>query len=126
MPSILCVDDEPTQLILLKFAFERAGFTVLRANDGQEAVELTTQHRPDIILMDLMMPVKDGYQATVEIKAEPSLAHIPIVLYTAYDREVLAEQAKLAGAAEIIRKTTPPKALVAKIDELLASYQTES
>jgi twitching motility two-component system response regulator PilH len=126
MPSILCVDDEPTQLILLKFAFERAGFTVLSANDGQEAVELTTQHRPDIILMDLMMPVKDGYQATVEIKADSNLAHIPIVLYTAYDQEVLAEQAKQAGAAEIIRKTTPPKALVAKINELLASYQTES
>jgi len=126
MPSILCVDDEPTQLILLRFAFERAGFRVLSANNGQEAVELTNQHQPDLILMDLMMPLMDGYQATAAIKSNPALSHIPIVLYTAYDQTELVAQAKAAGAAEVIRKTIPPKALVSKINALLTSYQPES
>ena len=120
MPSILCVDDEPTQLILLEFAFKRAGFNVLSAADGQEAIEVAKQRRPNIILMDLMMPVKDGHEATVGIKAIPELAHIPIVLYTAYAQEELTREARKAGAADVIPKSTLPKALVGKIKELLA------
>jgi CheY-like chemotaxis protein len=121
MPSILCVDDEPTQLILLKFAFERAGFTVISAANGTEAVQIAKENRPDIILMDLMMPVKDGYETTVELKALPELAGTPIVLYTAYDRSDSARAALKAGAADIVRKSTTPKVLVSKINELLAA-----
>ncbi len=120
MATILCVDDDPTQLTLLKFAFQRAGFTVLRANNGQEAVDLTLAHHPDIILMDLMMPVKDGATATVEIKSTPAVADIPIVLFTAYETGDMARQAMAAGALEIIKKTIPPSTLVKKIKALLA------
>lgn len=119
MPSILCVDDEPTQLTLLNFAFKRAGFTVLSANDGQEAVEMAVQYKPDIILMDLMMPIKDGAAATVDIKANIATANIPIVLFTAYEKGNMAEAALAAGATEIVRKTTTPIDLVAKIRNLL-------
>jgi CheY-like chemotaxis protein len=122
MPTILCVDDEPTQLTLLDFAFTRAGFTVLRAQDGQEAVEMAQAHKPDIILMDLMMSYKNGAVATAEIKALPETAHIPIVLFTAYETEDLAQAAIDAGVLEIIRKTTTPSQLVAKINHILGSY----
>lgn len=120
MPSILCVDDEPTQLTLLNFAFKRAGFTVFSANDGQEAVEMAGQCNPDIILMDLMMPIKDGSAATMDIKTNTRTAHIPIVLFTAYEKGDMAETALAAGAIEIIRKTTTPVDLVAKIKNLLS------
>lgn len=119
MPTILCVDDEPTQLTLLKFAFRRAGFDVLLANDGREAVEIVQTSIPDVILMDLMMPVKDGATATAEIKALPGGADIPIVLFTAYERGELADRALAAGAQEIVKKTTPPTELVKKIQSML-------
>lgn len=119
MPTILCVDDEPTQLTLLNFAFKRSGFTVLVANDGQEAIDMTQKHKPDIILMDLMMPIKDGAAATKEIKANPETSHIPIVLFTAYEKGTMATDAVKAGALDIIRKTTTPVDLVAKIRGIL-------
>ncbi|MFQ5575697.1 MAG: response regulator [Anaerolineae bacterium] len=119
MPTILCVDDEPTQIILLDFAFKRAGFTVVCAHNGQEAVELARRHHPDIILMDLMMPVKDGASATADLKAIPSLADTPIILFTAYETGDLARKALAAGAQEIISKTTPPAKLVSKINQAL-------
>ena len=125
MPSILCVDDEPTQLILLQFAFERAGFSVTSAANGTEAVQIARDNRPDIILMDLMMPVKDGLETTIELKALPALADIPVVLYTAYDQSDSAKAALKAGAAEIVRKSTTPKVLVTKINQLLAANATK-
>jgi len=119
MATILCVDDEATQLILLQFAFERAGFSVLTATDGQGAIEVVQTEQPDIILMDLMMPRKNGYETTAEIKALPGFANTPIILYTAYAQAELASKAKAVGATDIIRKTTPPKELVTLIRTLL-------
>ncbi len=120
MPTILCVDDEFPQLTLLEFAFSRAGFNVICAHDGQEAVEKTQSAHPDIILMDLMMPLKDGAKATAEIKAIPALADIPIVLYTAYERGNAAQRALDNGAVEVIKKAIPPTQLVNKINRILA------
>ncbi len=120
MPTILCVDDDFPQLTLLEFAFSRAGFSVICANDGQEAIKKNLSAHPDIILMDLMMPVKDGAKATAEIKAISALADVPIVLYTAYDRENLAQQALDNGAVEVIKKAIPPTQLVKKINQILA------
>ncbi len=119
MPTILCVDDEPTQLTLLEFAFKRAGFRVLCAADGAEAVKLAKAHKPDLILMDLMMPVLDGAKATAKIKAYPATASIPVLLFTAYEKGTLAKTAMEAGALEIIPKTTTPSALVKKIKTLV-------
>ncbi len=119
MPTILCVDDDFPQLTLLEFAFNRAGFDVICANDGQEAIEKTRSTHPDIILMDLMMPQKDGAKATAEIKAIPALTDIPIVLYTAYNRGNAAQQALDNGAVEVIKKAIPPTQLVNKINQIL-------
>jgi CheY-like chemotaxis protein len=119
MPSILCVDDEPNQLILYRFAFGRVGFQVFSANNGQEAIEMAQTFKPDLILMDMMMPIMDGYQATVEIKTNAALAHIPIVLFTAYHHHALTEKAQKAGAAIVLPKTTPPSELLEKIQALL-------
>ena len=119
MPTILCVDDEFQQLTLLEFAFNRAGFSVICAYDGHEAVEKARSNHPDIILMDLMMPLKDGAKATAEIKAIPALADIPIVLYTAYERGNAAQRALDNGAVEVIKKAIPPAQLVNKVNQIL-------
>lgn len=119
MPTILCVDDEPTQLTLLEFAFRRAKMTVLKASNGKEAVEQAQNHHPDLILMDLMMPVMDGASATAAIKADPATADIPIVLFTAYETGEMAERALAAGATSLIKKTTSPRDLVETIKTML-------
>ena len=119
MPTILCVDDENIQRTLLKFAFTGAGFNVILAEDGQDAVDLAIEHKPDIILMDLMMPNKDGIEATREIKANVDLVHIPIVSYTAVEKGNLTKAVLEAGATKIIHKTTSPSDLVRQVKELL-------
>jgi CheY-like chemotaxis protein len=119
MPSILCADDDINQLILYRFVFERTGFQVILADNGQEAVDKAHIARPDLILMDMMMPVKDGCQAAGEIKADPKLAHIPIILFTAYQPHTLVERAAAAGSAAIVSKATTPSQLLTKIQDLL-------
>ncbi len=119
MPTILCVDDELSQLALLEFAFNRAGLTAICASDGYEAVEKTQSEKPDIVLMDLMMPTKDGATATKEIKAITSLAQVPILLYTAYDMGNAAQRALDNGALEVIKKTILPTQLITKINQIL-------
>ncbi len=119
MPTILCVDDETTQLTLLEFAFRRAKMSVLKASNGKEAIAQAQAHHPDLILMDLMMPVMDGASATVAIKSDPATADIPIVLFTAYETGEMAERALAAGATALIKKTTAPRELVESIKKLL-------
>lgn len=119
MPLILCVDDEPSQLTLYRFLFERAGLTVLLANNGQEAIDTARVVQPDLILMDMMMPVKDGCQAAAEIRAIPGLADIPIVLLTAYQPHVLAQQAAASGITTILPKTLLPGDLLTALQAYL-------
>jgi CheY-like chemotaxis protein len=126
MPLILCVDDNPSQLVLLRFLLERAGFEVSLAANGQEAIDLTPTLKPDLILMDMMMPVKDGYQASVEIKADPDLAQIPIVLLTAYNQRDVEQRAAAAGIDAVLSKTILPMDLLIRVQDLLQAHKTDS
>ena len=116
MPKILVVDDEPTQLTILTFAFKRQGYDVICAENGEIAITEAAKEKPDVILMDLMMPKMDGAVATKAIKQDPELSEIPILLYTAYDVGDTAAAAVEAGAAEVIRKTMLPSKLAEKIN----------
>jgi CheY-like chemotaxis protein len=124
MPSILCVDDDRDQLNLYHFFFERAGFEVILAGDGQEGVEKAKATRPSVILMDMMMPVKDGCQAAAEIKADPNLTHIPIILFTAYQTSTLTKQVAEAGVDLILSKTMLPQDLLVQIRDLLGIHDS--
>jgi len=115
METILCVDDDPTQLMLLRLALTRAGFQVLEAADGKEGVELAIKHKPSLIIMDLMMPVMDGSVAVQHIKQNESTKHIPILILSAYARGEQAKRALDAGADEMISKTFILTDLVEKI-----------
>jgi CheY-like chemotaxis protein len=115
METILCVDDEPTQLMLLRLALTRAGYRVLEAADGQKGVEMAIEHKPALVIMDLMMPVMDGATAIWHIKQDPSTKHIPILVLSAYTRGDQAKRALDAGAKELVSKSLILTELIDKV-----------
>jgi pilus assembly protein CpaE len=117
--KILVVDDDLDTLKLVGTTLEKQGFIIVAAKDGQEALEKVTQHMPDLILLDIMMPKMDGYEVTRRLKAEPATAGIPIVLFTAkaqVDDKVAGLE---AGADEYLTKPTHPAELVARVRSIL-------
>lgn len=121
MKTILCVDDDPTQLMLLRLALTRAGYKVLEAPDGKEGVELAITHKPALIIMDLMMPVMDGAMAVQHIRENDDTKDIPILILSAYTRGEQAKRALEAGADEMISKTFILTDLVDKINRYFES-----
>ncbi len=115
MKTILCVDDDPTQLMLLRLALTRANYKVLEAVNGQEGVDLALKHQPDLIIMDLMMPIMDGAVAVQHIKQNAKTKDTPVLILSAYARGEQAKRALEAGAAEMISKTFILTDLVDKI-----------
>jgi len=116
---ILAVDDEPHILKLVGFSLKAGGFEVIEASDGLSAIEIAEAEQPDLILMDVMMPVLDGYESCRRLKANPATANIPVVMLTA--KTQLAEQ-KVGldcGAQDYICKPFTPKDLVAQVQAFL-------
>lgn len=117
MKTILCVDDEPTQLMLLRLALNRAGYQVLEAHDGQKGIEMAVEKKPALIIMDLMMPVMDGATAIWHIKQNPATKDIPILILSAYTRGDQAKRAMEAGASELISKSLILTELIDKVED---------
>ncbi len=103
MKKILIVEDIEFSRDLLVQLLER-DYEILTAVDGVAAVELTGRHRPDLVLMDLSLPVMDGWEATRRIKAEAALQHIPIIALTAHAMDGDEEKARAAGCDDYITK----------------------
>jgi two-component system, OmpR family, alkaline phosphatase synthesis response regulator PhoP len=112
---ILAVDDEPHILKLVSFSLKSGGYEVLEASDGLSAIETCRAEQPDLVLMDVMMPALDGYEACRRLKADPDTADIPVMMLTA--KTQVAEQAagRDAGAVDYINKPFTPKDLVAQV-----------
>ena len=119
MATILCVDDEATQLMLLRLALTRAGHEVLEASDGQIGVEMATKFQPSLIIMDLMMPKMDGATAIWHIKQNEATKHIPIILLSAYVKGDQAKRALDSGAEELISKSLILTELIDKVNHYL-------
>ncbi|MCB0193620.1 MAG: response regulator [Anaerolineae bacterium] len=115
MTKILCVDDEPTQLMLLRLALSRAGFEVLEANNGQLGIDMAAEHQPQLVIMDLMMPGMDGATAIGHIKRNQTTQHIPILVLSAYIKGDQAKRALDAGAEELISKSLILTDLIDKV-----------
>jgi DNA-binding response OmpR family regulator len=116
---ILAVDDEPHILKLVSFSLKSKGFDVIEATDGLSAVEIAEKELPDLILMDVMMPACDGYEACRRIRANAATAHIPIVMLTAKTQVTEQKAGMDAGALDYICKPFTPKDLVAQVNQLL-------
>ncbi len=121
--KILCVDDDHGQRLLLSFLLERQGLEVRTAGDGEEGVAIALEWRPDLILMDLMMPGTDGFQATQALRADPRTADIPVLALTAYGEEKMQAKAKAVGINGFVLKTILPADLLDTLREYLPSLK---
>jgi len=119
MTRILYVEDNEDNIYVVKNRFTRAGFTVLVATDGEQGVAMAATERPDLILMDLRLPVLDGWEATRRIKAQPETRHIPIIALTAHAMSGDREKALAAGCDDFDTKPVELPRLLEKVRALL-------
>jgi CheY-like chemotaxis protein len=117
--KILCIDDDHDQRMLISFLLERNGFDVQAAHSGQQGVETAQTWIPDLILMDLMMPGMNGFQAAEILRADPRTRHIPIVALTAYGEEKMRDRARQVGINDFVLKTILPADLLETIRQHL-------
>ncbi|GLQ48686.1 twitching motility response regulator PilH [Dyella flava] len=119
MARILIVDDSPSQLLGIKRIVEKLGHEALTAEDGAAGVVAAKQEKPSLILMDVVMPNLNGFQATRTISKDPETAHIPIVLVTTKDQETDKVWGMRQGAKAYVTKPIKEEELVAVLKELL-------
>lgn len=117
---VLVVDDEPDVLLLCRVNLEFEGYEVVEAGDGLEALDKVRDQRPDVILLDVMMPRKDGWQVLAELKEDDELSDIPVVMLTAKVQEQDKIRGWSSGAAEYITKPFSPLSLSQVLDDVLA------
>lgn len=117
---ILLVEDNEMNRDMLARRLQRRGYTVACATDGLQAVELARQLRPGLILMDLSLPIIDGWEVTRRIKADPNLSHIPIIALTAHAMPEEEQSARAAGCDEFDTKPVDFQRLLEKIERLIA------
>ncbi len=123
MAKILVVDDEPLLRLMLRDGLEMAGYTVVEAQSGREALDMAKTERPDCILLDIMMPDMDGYETCKALKAVPGLGSIPVLLVSATSDLRVVDQAEQAGATGILPKPVPVEQLQHTVALALASPQ---
>jgi len=116
---ILVVEDQEDNRRILRDMLTNAGYQVFEAEHGGKALGAATAHRPDLILMDIQLPVLDGYEATRQLKAEPSLRDIPIIVITSYALSGDESKARAAGCDDYVTKPFSPRQLLAKIRSYL-------
>jgi signal transduction histidine kinase len=125
MQKILYVEDDPVNRLLVRRVLTHAGYTVLEAKDGLSGIQIAQEERPDLILMDIMIPGMDGYQVTTKLKSLPELADIPIVALTAKTMESDRERALIAGCDGYIPKPIDVDRLPLQVAEFLGGKQEE-
>ena len=118
--SILVVDDEPNIVLSLEFLMTQAGHDVRVARNGEQALKAVAEAKPDLILLDIMMPDPDGYSVCKSIREEPSLADIPIIMLTAKGRDSERERGLAVGATDFITKPFSNQDVVERVGALLS------
>ncbi|MCH9694628.1 MAG: response regulator [Gammaproteobacteria bacterium] len=120
MAVVLIIDDSPTELHLFQNMLEKAGFETLVADSGEEGVKAARAARPDIILMDVVMPGMNGFQATRQLTKDPATADIPVIMITTKDQETDKIWGMRQGAVEYIVKPVKDKDLIGLINTVMA------
>ncbi|AUM00341.1 MAG TPA: response regulator [Pseudothauera hydrothermalis] len=118
--KILIVDDEQNIVISLEFLMKREGYDVSIANDGEEAVTRIRSEQPDLVLLDVMMPKKSGFEVCQEIKSDPALKMVRILMLTAKGRDTEVAKGLAMGADAYMTKPFSTKELVEKVRAMLA------
>ena len=116
---ILAVEDQEDNMQILRDLLVNAGYEMIEAETGEEALAAVIKRRPDLILMDIQIPIIDGYEVTRRIKADPALRAIPIIAVTSYALSGDDQKALAAGCDAYVTKPFSPRALLGKVREYL-------
>jgi len=119
--KVLIADDEPNIVISLEYLMKRAGYEVLVARDGQEAIDAIRRERPRLVLLDVMMPKKSGYDVCQELRADEELKGTLVLMLTAKGRDTDIDKGLGVGADAYITKPFATKELVAKVADMLGA-----
>ncbi|MBP1636079.1 MAG: two-component response regulator [Acidobacteria bacterium] len=119
--KLLLAEDEPDVQLIARLSLKKAGFTVVTVGNGREALERVAGERPDVILLDWMMPEMDGFETCRRLKADPATASIPVIFLTARVQEAELAKALALGAVGCIGKPFDAIGLGAQVRELLAT-----
>lgn len=120
MPQkVLIVDDEPNIVVPLQFLMERNGYETVVAQSGEEALEAISKEKPDLVLLDIMLPGIDGFEVCEIVKLNPEWKHIKIIFLTAKGRDVDIAKGMVLGADEYIPKPFSNKQIVESVQKLL-------
>jgi len=120
MALVLIVDDSPTEQHIFCAALERSGHDTIVANDGEEAIATAEQARPEVIVMDVVMPGMNGFQATRRLSKNPATAHIPVVIVSGKGQETDRIWGLRQGATQYLVKPVDAKMLLAAVEAALA------
>jgi DNA-binding response OmpR family regulator len=119
--SILVVDDEPNIILSLEFLMKQAGYRVRVVGDGDAALAAIAEEKPDLLLLDAMMPRRDGFDVCQTIRANPAWADIRILMLTARGREVERDKGLALGADDYVTKPFSTREVVERVRQLLAT-----
>lgn len=122
MAKIVIAEDEPDIRELIAFTLRFAGHEVVTGSNGEEGYELTKKEKPDLAMFDVRMPKMTGYDACKKIKADPEIAHIPVIFLSAKGQENEIEQGLAAGAEEYLLKPFAPDQLTEHVRIVLAKF----
>ena len=120
MARILIVDDSPTEMYKLTAMLEMHGHQILKAENGADRVALARQEKPDVVLMDVVMPGLNGFQATRQLTKDPETGHIPVIIVTTKDQETDKVWGKRQGARDYLTKPIDEETLLKTISAVQA------
>ena len=116
---ILVIEDTEDNRRILNDLLTTAGYELIEANDGAEGVAAAAREKPDLILMDIQLPIVDGYEATRRIKADPQTKHIPVIAVTSYALSGDEAKAVAAGCSGYVAKPFSPRKILAMVRQFL-------
>jgi twitching motility two-component system response regulator PilH len=120
MARILIVDDSPTEVHVLKTMLEKNGFETLEAESGELGIEVARAEKPDLVLMDIVMPGMNGFQATRKLTKDPDTSGIPVIIVTTKDQETDRVWGMRQGAKDYITKPVAESELISKVNDALS------
>lgn len=121
MARVLIVDDSPTEVHVLKTWLEKNGFDTITAESGEDGIKLAKREKPDLVIMDVVMPGMSGFQATRQLHKDPDTANIPVLIVTTKDQETDKVWGMRQGAADYLVKPVTEKQLVDKVNAILGN-----
>jgi CheY-like chemotaxis protein len=125
LSKILVIEDNDQNLYLVTFILEKHGYNVIQAQDGQSGIDAAKYHKPDLILLDIQLPIMDGYAVVQTLKSTPTLMDIPIVAITSYVMSGDRKRALAVGCSGYIEKPINPDTFIIEIEQHIPKQSRE-